>query len=387
MSKPKVLFYVQHLLGIGHVKRAATLARAMTAKGLEVTVVSGGDDVPVLDSSGMTFVQLPSVRANDRSFDGLVDADGNPVDDALKEERTQKLLDIFNEIQPNVLMIELYPFGRRQLRFELIPLLEAANKANPRPHIVSSVRDILVEKNKPHRDAEMIEKAQTYFDDVLVHGDPSLIPFEKTFNRAKDIQDILHYTGYVADQDWSKKATGDQGKGEVVVSSGSGAIGKNLLRTVLKARPLTSISDRVWRILVGYSMADEVFDSLKLEETEGVIVERARPDFVTLLKNCHLSISQGGYNTLMEILATKANAIAVPYAGGHETEQTLRVKLLEERGLIRQIPEDQLTVERLANTIDAVVLQPINSSNRIDMGGAEKTAELILNWAHYGRIN
>ena len=159
MSKPKVLFYVQHLLGIGHVKRAATLARAMTAKGLEVTVVSGGDDVPVLDSSGMTFVQLPSVRANDRSFDGLVDADGNPVDDALKEERTQKLLDIFNEIQPNVLMIELYPFGRRQLRFELIPLLEAANKANPRPHIVSSVRDILVEKNKPHRDAEMIEKA------------------------------------------------------------------------------------------------------------------------------------------------------------------------------------------------------------------------------------
>ena len=200
MSKSKVLFYVQHLLGIGHVKRAATLARAMTANGLDVTVISGGDDVPVLDSSGMTFVQLPSVRANDRSFEGLVDADGNPIDDALKEERKQKLLAIFNDVKPNVLIIELYPFGRRQLRFELIPLLEAAQNAVPRPHIVCSVRDILVEKNKPHRDEEMVEKARTYFDDVLIHGDPGLIPFEKTFSRAEDIKDMLHYTGYVVDK-------------------------------------------------------------------------------------------------------------------------------------------------------------------------------------------
>ena len=381
MVKPKVLFYVQHLLGIGHVKRAATLARAMTAKGLEVTVISGGDDIPVLDSSGMTFVQLPSVRANDRSFDGLVDGEGNPIDDSLKEERKQKLLQIFDDVQPDVLMIELYPFGRRQLRFELIPLLEAAGSASPKPHIVCSVRDILVEKNKPHRDAEMIEKAKTYFDDVLVHGDPNLIPFEKTFSRAAEIKDMLHYTGYVVEKDLADKATGNQGAREIVVSSGSGAVGENLLRTAIKARPLTEVSDRIWRILVGYSMSDEIFDSLKLAEKPGLIIERARPDFVTLLKNCHLSISQGGYNTIMEVLVTKANGIAVPYAGGHETEQTLRMKLLEDRGLIRQIPEDDLTVQGLANTIDKAILQPINSSNAIDMGGAEKTAEVISSWA------
>ncbi len=384
MSKPKVLFYVQHLLGIGHVKRAATLARAMTAKGLDVTVISGGDDVPVLDSSGMTFVQLPSVRANDRSFEGLVDAEGNPIDDALKEERKQKLLAIFNDVKPNVLIIELYPFGRRQLRFELIPLLEAAQTAAPRPHIVCSVRDILVEKNKPHRDEEMVEKVKTYFDDVLIHGDPGLIPFEKTFGRAEDIKEMLHYTGYVVDKGLAEKAESNAGSGEIIVSSGSGAVGENLLCTALKARLLTSVQDRTWRILVGYSMSDAVFDSLKKEEVAGVpgvIVERARPDFVTLLKNSHLSISQGGYNTIMEVLATKANGIAIPYAGGQETEQTLRVRLLEERGLIRQIPEDELTVEGLAKAIDLAVSKPLNSSNAIDMAGAQKTANLVANWA------
>jgi len=380
MSKPKVLFYVQHLLGIGHVKRAATLARAMTAAGLEVTVISGGEDVPVLDSSGMTFVQLPSVKANDRSFDGLVDAEGNPVGEDLKQERKQKLLEIFQEIQPNVLIIELYPFGRRQLRFELIPLLEAAGKATPRPHIVCSVRDILVEKNKPQRDAEMVETARSYFDDVLIHGDAALIPFENTFRRAADIKDMLHYTGYVVEKDLAMKAAGVQGSEEIIVSSGSGAVGENLLRTALKARTLTTVADRTWRILVGYSMSDAVFNSLKAGEVPGVIIERARSDFVTLLKNCHLSVSQGGYNTLMEILLTKANGIVVPYAGGHETEQTLRARLLAERGLIRQIPEDELTIDGLANTINAAVEQPLDGLNELNMNGANTTAELINAW-------
>jgi predicted glycosyltransferase len=40
-------------------------------------------------------------------------------------------------------VIELFPFGRRQMRFELLPLLEAARARSPRPWIISSVRDVL----------------------------------------------------------------------------------------------------------------------------------------------------------------------------------------------------------------------------------------------------
>ena len=32
-ARPKILFYVQHLLGIGHLMRAGTLARALEAGG------------------------------------------------------------------------------------------------------------------------------------------------------------------------------------------------------------------------------------------------------------------------------------------------------------------------------------------------------------------
>ena len=48
-KKPKLLFYVQHLLGIGHLKRATTLARSMNSVGFDITLVSGGKFVPVID--------------------------------------------------------------------------------------------------------------------------------------------------------------------------------------------------------------------------------------------------------------------------------------------------------------------------------------------------
>lgn len=43
MTHPKVFFYVQHLLSIGHALRAGLLPRAMTEAGLAVTLVNVGE--------------------------------------------------------------------------------------------------------------------------------------------------------------------------------------------------------------------------------------------------------------------------------------------------------------------------------------------------------
>ena len=378
---PRVLFYVQHLLGIGHLTRAATLARAMTGRGLAVTLVSGGEEVGLLNAEGMEFVQLPPVRALDRSFQSIVGADGNEIDDALMAARRDALLQTFRTVQPSVVIVELYPFGRRAMRFELIPLLEAAQAAEPRPRIVCSVRDILVEKNRPEREAEMVENARRYFDEVLVHGDPNFIAFDATFPGAQDIASMLHYTGYVVDHAGIAQATGDQGTGEVIVSSGSGRVGERLLRTALQARPETSVGDRRWRLLAGPSLEEGAFSALRADAGAGVIVERARADFVTLLRNCHLSISQGGYNTVMEVLATGARAVAVPYAGGHETEQTLRVCLLAADGHLQQLPETELTASRLVGAVEAALISRPPAAISINMDGATRTAELVADWA------
>ena len=148
MSK-RVLYYVQSLLGVGHVKRASLIAAALQAAGLEVTVVLGGAPVPGITFDGCSRVLLPAVRTLDASFSALVDTAGRPIDDAFRDRRAARLLQEFAAIRPQALLIEMFPFGRGQFKFELLPLLEEAWARPDRPCIVSSVRDARVSKGTP----------------------------------------------------------------------------------------------------------------------------------------------------------------------------------------------------------------------------------------------
>ena len=70
----RVFFYVQHLLGIGHLARASNVADAMVRAGLHVTVVTGGAPVAGFPGPGVTHIRLPEIRAGDAGFSGLTDA-------------------------------------------------------------------------------------------------------------------------------------------------------------------------------------------------------------------------------------------------------------------------------------------------------------------------
>jgi predicted glycosyltransferase len=338
LSKRRAFFYVQHLLGIGHLKRALTLARATAAAGLEVTLASGGPPVAELaPDRGIRFVQLPPASAADLGFKSLVDADGRQIDDAWKRARSDALLAAWRAADPHVLVIELFPFGRRQMRFELLPLLDAAAGAARRPAIACSVRDVLGSQKSPQRQEEALVLVERYFDRVLVHGDPTVLAFDRTFAAAGRIAGRIEYTGYVVDA--APSAHGSAGQGEVIVSAGGGAVGAVLLEAAMRARALSALAERKWRFLTGNNLPRGEFDALAqlAAGRDGIELERSRPDFTTLLSNCALSISQAGYNTLMETIRAGARAVIVPFAGGHETEQSLRARCFAARGLLEMV--------------------------------------------------
>jgi predicted glycosyltransferase len=385
VNKTRAFLYVQHLLGIGHLKRAVTLARAMAAAGMEVTLASGGLPVPEIaaggNPGGVRFVQLPPASAADLTFKSLVSADGRQIDDEWKRVRRDALLAAWRAADPHVLVIELFPFGRRQMRFELLPLLEAAASAARRPAIACSVRDVLGVQKSAQRQEEMLNLVERYFDRVLVHGDPGVIAFDRTFPAADRIAGRIEYTGYVVDA--VKAADGSAGQGEVIVSAGGGAVGAGLLEAAIRAKPLTALRDRTWRILGGGNLPDAEFRGLaRLAAGEGGIeIERSRPDFTTLLANCALSVSQAGYNTLMEIVCAGARAVVVPFARGHETEQTLRARCFAGRGLLEMVEESALTPETLAEAIDLAARKPRPSPGSINLDGAQRSAASIMQLA------
>jgi predicted glycosyltransferase len=374
MTQPiRVLFWVQHLLGIGHLSRAATLARAMTADGMEVLVASGGEPSPVTDTGAAKLAQLPSARAVDIYFKVLHDENDVQIDDAWCERRTAATLALYHEFKPDFLITELFPFGRRQFRFEMGPLLGAARADGVK--IASSVRDILVAPAKPERMTEMLDRARTWYDQVYVHGDPDLVPFDRTFPHLAEISDRVVYTGYVVDE--RVGPDGADGADEILVSAGGGAVAEPLLRAAIAAMPETAARDMKWRFLVGHNLPDAIFQEMRAAASGNVIVERARRDFPDLLRRCRLSISQGGYNTVLETLAAGARAVIAPYAGGLETEQTLRAEALAAKGALQVVPEDDLSPERLGAAIDAALASPPSSAAGVDIGGAARTSALV----------
>ena len=368
----RVMFYVQHLLGVGHVMRAATIARNMCAAGLDVTMVLGGLKVSVADFGSAGIIRLPSVRSDGSNFKILLDENGSEINDSFKNRRRDELLNVYETLKPDVLLVELFPFGRRQLRFELLPLLAAARENSK---IVCSVRDVLVPKKKPERVDEIIDTLLVYFDHILIHGDESVIPFSETFPRAAELRHMMSYTGYVTDD--NELLDIDTGTAEVVVSVGGGAVGEDLLRTSMAARPLSAAADRPWRLLAGRHLPELTFGDLKANAAAGITVEWARSDFRALLRNADLSISQGGYNTIMDILQAECRNVIVPIAEADVSEQTLRAGTLEAKGLVHMVRARDLSPENLAAAVNKALAAPPPTTGGIDVAGAENTARWI----------
>ncbi len=370
------MFYVQHLLGTGHLQRAVAIARASAGAGLETVLVSGGVPVPGLDVGGVRFIQLPPVRARDETFSELVDRDGHSVDEAFKAARRDKLLRLFDALRPRILLTEMFPFGRRQMRFELLPLIERARMAQPRPRILCSLRDVLTTHKQPGKTDWILKTFAQYYDQALVHGDPDVLPLQLSLSRATEIADRLRYTGYVLG-DGVPAARSHHREGEVIVSTGGGAVAGPLIAAAMAARALSPLATARWRILVGPNFPEPVFRDAVARAPQGVAVERARPDFRTLLGRARLSISQGGYNTVMDVLAAKIPAVVVPFSTRGETEQALRARVFAARGLLQVVEDDPLTAEALAGGVRAALASPPRGLGGLKAAGAVETARIL----------
>jgi predicted glycosyltransferase len=376
VTRRRVLFHVQHLLGIGHWRRAAAIGRALQTAGFEVTILSGGP-AESLGTEPFAVVQLPAARAADASFKTIIDGQGRPIDDKFRAERQAQVLAAFVSLQPQILLIESFPFGRRAFRFELLPLIEAAKSAVPRPLIVASVRDVLVVRDDPKRDAEIVATVDGAFDCVLVHGDAALIPLEASFPAARLLAAKLRYTGYVSEPVPDRHSADTAGAGEFIVSAGGGAVGMALFRTALAARPLSPLAAATWRLLTGPHLPDADYAELAARAPDGIVIERFRADFPALLRRCLLSISQAGYNTTLDILDSRARAIVVPFSAGRETEQAMRAAFLAQRNALHVLSESDLTGEHLAAAIASALAAPAPDFPPLRRDGAARTASLL----------
>lgn len=368
----RVLFYVQHLLGIGHLARASRIGRAMVEAGLDVTMVTGGTPVEGFPGPEVKHIALPPIASGDAGFSGLVDAEGKPVDAAFEAMRRDLLLQALHDTKPDIVMIEAFPFGRRQVRFELIPLLDAIRSMPDKPLVACSLRDILQERAKSGRDQESVDLVERYFDRVLVHGDPAFVRLEETFPLAGGIADKIVYTGLVS----APLAAPPSEQFDIVVSAGGGAVGNGLLRAAAGAASRLA-GDLTWCIISGPNLPQSDYDAVGTALPANARLVRFRKDFASLLTVARVSVSQAGYNTVCDILRAGCGSVLIPFTAGGETEQRVRAERLEKLGLAAVVEEETLSVDGMTAAVSTMLASRDRAHHSLDLEGAKRTAEIL----------
>ena len=159
-------------------------------------------------------------------------------------------------------------------------------------------------------------------------------------------------------------------------------MGEKLYRTAINASRHTSGKKYDWHIVVGNNFSQADFGSLMEFQTENLTIERNRADFLHLLSRCTVSISQGGYNTMMDILLTNTPALVVPFEGQSEQEQLIRAMAFAEVNRLTVLREKNLNEMTLLTGIEHCEFGYQPHSRSINMNGADRLAKFIKSVTH-----
>ena len=382
----KILFYCQHVLGIGHLFRSLALCRALAPH--PVVLVTGGSRVEIPLPPNVRETALPPLMM-DADFNRLYDAAGEASLDVIKARRQRLLFDLVAHAAPETVIVELYPFGRKAFGFELDPVLQAIRAGDlPPAQVVCSLRDILVEKADPAAyETRVLDRLTRFFDALLIHADPTVVRLEETFGRSAEIPVAQVYTGFVApraDPGARRRVRRQLGLAPteklIVASAGGGSVGGELLEAVAAAfgRLPPQAGCRL-QVFGGPFLAPRVFERLQHLAGEGGRVERFSPDFLSYLAAADLSVSMAGYNTSMNILATGVPALVWPFP--QNREQGLRAARLAERGALEVLTAADLRPEILVERMRQRLVAGPAPVGAIDLDGAAATAA----WVTSGR--
>jgi predicted glycosyltransferase len=374
--RPRLLLYCQHSLGLGHLVRSYALASALSER-FDVHVVSGGA-VPrePAPPPGVSVVPLsPLTMGPDHS---LVSQESG-VDLALARElRREQLLTCLHRVEPSVILIELWPFGRKQFTDEIVALLSAARERRDPPVIVSSVRDVLVSgrRDQQRYDDRAQRRAEQWLDTVLVHSDPRVATLDETFRPASPLRVPVTYTGFVAGP--PPAAAERLPPGTIVVSAGGGAVGEPLLRAVVDAHELLREEAPPTVLVAGPFFPERGFAELAdlCRTRDRLELRRSVPALAPLLAGAAGSLSQCGYNTALEVVNARVPAVVVPYVREGEDEQLRRARRLSELGLLRLLHPADAHPAAVADAMRGIgSFAP--SPAAVDMDGARQTLEVL----------
>jgi predicted glycosyltransferase len=327
---------------------------------------------------GVDLIDLPPLGMDDGhtvvSRDAAIDVDA-------ARERRRRLIELaVAQTRPDVLLVELFPFGRKKFAGEILPMIRAARRQPAGARVACSLRDILVDArpDQQHHDDRARWLADRYFDAVLVHADPAFARLEDSFRPRRALRTPVHYTGFVVPQRqpprprraaitcWCRPAAASSARRCSPPRCGS-ATAPPACRCA--SSPAPSCPSRSGRRC-----------SATAAGLPGVTLLRHVPDMVAEMRRARASISQCGYNTALDLVVSGVPALVVPYGTATENEQRQRAQRLAALGAVQCLVAEPPTAAALLPALQALLrFEPQPAALALD--GARRSALLLAQLA------
>jgi predicted glycosyltransferase len=390
----RVLIYSQDGFGLGHLRRNLNISQQINrcCPSASILLIADSPVAPFFKlPPKCDFVKLPTIvkvdmgvwRANHLSMD---------YREVLKI-RSEIIQNVFLSFRPHILLVDHMPHG---VLGELAVPLEKLKRLFPETRVILGLRDILgaPEAICQHWLKERAyDTGEMYYDCINVYGSPDIYDVTTEYQFPENLVSKTTYCGYVSRQTTPKKLNeralsglfGKKREWLVLVCGGGGADASFFMDKFIDAtRTLSPHIPYNAIICTGPFMHPQQSHLLK-QKAKGlpVHITHQGQDNVHLLNRADLVISMAGYNTITEIMRYRKKAIVIPRPGP-SAEQTMRTRIMSERGFFSTIHPTQLTAKSFSEAILQKLekgAESIREDILPDLNGAAQAATSMLSQA------
>ncbi len=394
-SAIKVCIYSHDTFGLGHLRRNLAIAEQLlrSEHRFEVWLLTGS---PVIRQwnlpEGLHVQPLPPVVKT--GADRYASRVPGQMFGLTKGYREALIVRLLQEQRPDVFLVDHAPAG---MNGELLSALALIRNEMPHTRTILGLRDILdgpAAVRKAWGEQEIQELIEHAYDDVLIYGSEGLFDVVEAYGLGPDIARRTKYCGYIVGRGrwemltarsggsvcWDRRRAGDLPV--VLVTAGGGGDGYFLMDAYLQCL-VRQPSNRFHSVIVtGPLMPPELAARLAALAAPRADVQLVAytTDLMPSVRAASLVVSMAGYNTSVELLAARKNAIVVPRSVPRE-EQRLRASMLSALGLVRCAEATDDLADRLAELVPLALSAPSADDGNwasVDLRGAERVVEHLV---------
>ncbi|MEO5988601.1 MAG: glycosyltransferase [Candidatus Eisenbacteria bacterium] len=373
---PRWLLYSHDALGLGHVRRALAIARAVLEGRADLTslLLTCSNHIGALPvPAGLEYVKVPSTTK-------VGPEDYRPR--TLRMEagefwawRGSLVTELVRGFAPDLMLVDKTPTG---LMDELVPALEHLHSRGC-SRLILGWRDILDYPEAIEREwrrKETLAVIERWYDEIWIYGDPRVFDMREEYRMPAAIAKRVHYLGYLAPPlaigsfREVRRTACPEGARLALVTVGGGEEGEHVVSAYLQAHAEGRFPEDLHALVVtGPLMPAAARHRLKQMESPRSRVVEFLPGLESLIAAADVVIGRAGYNTVCELLGAGTPAVLVPRVL-HRGEQVIRANRLAQLERVQVLTEASLTPAALVHGVRCALEQGRHEMCAINVDGA-----------------